>query len=85
MLEFIFPAVARSIGSSDFVTSELYALAAQSDGVILRTALGNLTAKALGKLLRRAADADADVGGYKAERIGDNSGQGIWRVLRRLS
>jgi hypothetical protein len=77
-------AIVDAIGSRTFSSRELLRHAEVVEGP-LRAALGNLTAKQLGKLLLRLAVEGTDFDGATVEQVGDNRHQGmLWAVRLRV-
>ena len=72
----LLPVIAAEVGSEAFLVREV--IAAESAG--LRLALGARSGKALGRLLRRAEG--QPVGGLVVERLGQEGGAVLWRVLK---
>ena len=79
MLEGLLPAIAGAVGSEAFLVRELLHVDAQG----LRGVLGGCSAKALGRLLRRAEG--QPVGGYVVERLNTENGAILWRVVKVVS
>jgi hypothetical protein len=66
-------AIADRIGERPFTVAELV------EDEALAEALDDLTARRLGKLLRKAAGAELD--GFRVERIGEECGAAIWQIV----
>lgn len=75
----ILPVVAATVGSAPFLVRELLGL--ESAG--LRLVLAGLSAKALGKLLRRGEG--VPVAGLVVEQVGVEAGAMLWKVSEVLS
>jgi hypothetical protein len=75
-LERLLPVIAAAVASDGFLVSELLRL--ESPG--LRLVVGASSARSLGRLLRRAEG--VPVGGYVVERLGQEGGAVLWRVLK---
>ena len=71
----LLPAVGATLGSELFTSSDLV----EHESAALRVVCVDLTAKQLGRLLRRAAG--TPIGGYLVERQGVEAGAVLWRVV----
>ena len=72
----LLPAIGGTLGSEPFNSSEI----CEHDAAALRLGRAGLTAKQLGRLLRRAVG--TPVGGYLVERLGEEAGAVLWRVVQ---
>jgi len=75
----LLPVVGAVVASEGFLVCELLRL--ESAG--LRLVLAGCSGKALGRLLRRAEG--VPVGGYVVERLGQEGGAVLWRVVKVVS
>lgn len=75
----ILPVVAAKVGSSPFLVRELLRV----ESAALRLVLAGLSAKALGRLLRRAEG--QPVNGLVVEHVGVEAGAVLWRVVKVVS
>jgi hypothetical protein len=69
--------VAATLGSELFTSSELV----EHQAPALRVVCVSLSAKAIGRLLRRAARDGTPICGYLVERQGVEAGAVLWRIL----
>ena len=72
----LLPVVAAVVGPDGFLVRELLQL--ESPGLAL--VLAGCSSRSLGRLLRRGEG--VPVGGYVVERLGQESGAVLWRVLK---
>jgi hypothetical protein len=72
----LLPAVGGQLGSEPFIASEVI----EHDSPAVRVAARGLSARQLGRLLRRATG--QPVAGLVIERLGSEAGAAIWRLLR---
>lgn len=75
-LDTLLPVIGAVVASEGFLVSELLRL--ESPG--LRLVVGACSARSLGRLLRRGEG--LPIGGYVVERIGQEGGAVLWRVLK---
>jgi len=76
-LVLLLPALAGVLGSAAFIATEVI----QSPAAAIRAARGDLTARRLGHLLRRASRC-APVEGYVVRRLGEEERGAIWGIYR---
>lgn len=70
------PAIAGALGSTEFLTRDLFG----HDSAALRIVLRGLNPRQVGRLLKRAEGKPVD--GYVVERVGVELGAILWRVVR---
>jgi hypothetical protein len=75
-LETLLPAMGGVFGSELVNSAEI----CESDAAALRLVCAGLSARALGRLLRRAAG--TPIAGYMVERVGLEAGAVLWRVVQ---
>ncbi len=75
----LLPVLAGAFGSAEFLTREVLA----HESVGLHLVVRDLSARSLGRLLRRAAG--VPVGGLLVERLGQADGAVLWRVVNVVS
>jgi hypothetical protein len=75
----LLPVVAAVFGSEAFLVRELL----QADHAGLALVLAGCSGRSLGRLLRRGEG--VPVGGYVVERLGQEGGAVLWRVVKVVS
>jgi len=71
----LLPAIGGVLGSELFASADI----CESDAPALRLVRAGLTARQLGRLLRRAVG--TPIAGYLVERVGAEAGVALWRVV----
>ncbi len=77
----VIAAIADAVGQRIFSVTELMHHAAADDA--LRAALAGMNAKQIGKLLHK--NAGVNFGGCSVERMGEERGGALWRIMLRVS
>ena len=77
LLTRLLPAIGGAVGSELFNSAEI---CGEYDAAALRLVCAGLSARQVGRLLRRAAG--TPIAGYLVERVGLEAGAVLWRVVR---